>query len=124
MIGLRSLRNRLAVVFGLIVLGAIGTVYLSVTPRLEDSLRGQKLRALQDDAERASENLARIMGQNVDGEILAERVTSAAARSSAEVLVLSPLRGKPAGVQLADDSTSNGGVRFEDVSALGVRVLA
>src|ERR671929_138413 len=40
MIGLRSLRNRLAVVFGLIVLGAIGTIYLTVTPRL-DQLRGQ-----------------------------------------------------------------------------------
>jgi DNA-binding transcriptional LysR family regulator len=36
---LRSLRNRLAVVFGLIVLGAIGTIYLTVTPRLEERLR-------------------------------------------------------------------------------------
>ena len=31
---LRSLRNRLAMVFGLIVLGAIATVYLTTTPRL------------------------------------------------------------------------------------------
>jgi hypothetical protein len=41
MFGLRSLRNRLAVVFGLIVLGAIGTIYLTVTPRLEERLRNQ-----------------------------------------------------------------------------------
>jgi two-component system OmpR family sensor kinase len=41
--GLRSLRNRLAVIFALIVLGAIGTIYLSVTPRLEASLSSQRL---------------------------------------------------------------------------------
>ena len=33
--GLRSLRNRLALIFALIIVGAIGTIYLSVTPRLE-----------------------------------------------------------------------------------------
>ena len=41
--GLRSLRNRLAVIFALIILGAIGTIYLSVTPRLEASLTAQPL---------------------------------------------------------------------------------
>ena len=50
MFGLRSLRNRLAVVFGLIVLGAIGTIYLTVTPRLQDRLRNQKLERLLADA--------------------------------------------------------------------------
>ena len=54
MIGLRSLRNRLAVVFGLIVLGAIGTVYLSVTPRLEERLRNQRLSALAVEARRTA----------------------------------------------------------------------
>ena len=49
-VGLRSLRNRLAVVFGLIVLGAIGTIYLTVTPRLEERLRDQKLDRLLVDA--------------------------------------------------------------------------
>ena len=41
--GLRSLRNRLAVIFALIIVGAIGTIYLSVTPRLEASLTAQTL---------------------------------------------------------------------------------
>ena len=50
MLGLRSLRNRLAVVFGLIVLGAIGTIYLTVTPRLEERLQDQKLDRLLADA--------------------------------------------------------------------------
>ena len=50
MLGLRSLRNRLAVVFGLIVFGAVGTIYLTVTPRLEERLQEQKLDRLQADA--------------------------------------------------------------------------
>src|SRR5687768_12560465 len=125
MIGLRSLRNRLAVVFGLIVAGAIGTVYLSVTPRLEDSLRAQKLHDLQEDAKRSSEGLAREMRTaNVDGEELARRVTRAASTAGAEVLVLGRVRGNPSGVQLADDSTPNGGVRYEDVNAIGLKVLS
>jgi len=121
--GLRSLRNRLAVVFGLIVLGAIGTVYLSVTPRLEDNLRQQKLDALEDDAARLSETLARIVGTEAGEEFLPQRVTSAAARSSAEVIVLARVRGNPPGVQLANDSTPDGGVRYEDVRDLGLAVL-
>ena len=41
--GLRSLRNRLALIFALIIIGAIGTIYLSVTPRLEASLTAQRI---------------------------------------------------------------------------------
>jgi two-component system OmpR family sensor kinase len=48
--GLRSLRNRLAVIFALIILGAIGTIYLSVTPRLEASLTSQRLDGLVADS--------------------------------------------------------------------------
>src|SRR4051794_16446448 len=44
--GLRSLRNRLAVIFALIILGAIGTLYPSVTPRLQASLTKQRLDGL------------------------------------------------------------------------------
>ena len=55
--GLRSLRNRLAVIFALIIIGAIGTIYLSVTPRLEASLTAQRLdqvRATQRAVHRAA----------------------------------------------------------------------
>jgi two-component system OmpR family sensor kinase len=48
--GLRSLRNRLAIIFALIILGAIGTIYLSVTPRLEASLTAQRLDGLVSDS--------------------------------------------------------------------------
>ena len=40
---LRSLRNRLTLIFALIVAGAIGIVYFYVTPRLEEELVAQKL---------------------------------------------------------------------------------
>src|ERR687893_462091 len=106
---LRSLRNRLAIVFGLIVAGAIGTVYLSTVPRLEDRLTGQKLTALEADAKRSAGALAQALELNPKGEDLARPVTSAASRSSAEVLVSVPLEGQPAGLSIAEDSSVNGG---------------
>src|SRR4051812_43918547 len=123
---MRSLRNRLAVVFGLIVLGAIGTVYLSVTPRLQERLTEQKLDALQADAERTlpPREVTEALGNgNINGEVLARRVGDAASRSSAEVLVLGRVRGNPPGLSLAEDSQANGGVRFDDVSPVALRAL-
>jgi signal transduction histidine kinase len=117
---LRSLRNRLAVVFGLIVLGAIATVYLSTVPRLEDRLTGQKLDGLEADAERAAGDLASAVAAGEEGELLARRVASAASRSSAEVIVMKPLRGEPTALTLAEDSTVNGGVDSGEVSRLAV----
>ena len=43
---LRSLRNRLTLIFALIVAMAIGIVYFYVAPRLEDQLVAQKLERL------------------------------------------------------------------------------
>ena len=121
---LRSLRNRLAIVFGLIVLGAIGTVYLSTVPRLEDRLTRQKLSALEEDARRSAGALASALQENRAGEELAKPVTAAASRAGAEVLVGIPLQGgRPAGLSLAEDSSVNGGVRFDEVSSLAVDAL-
>jgi two-component system OmpR family sensor kinase len=120
---LRSLRNRLAVVFGLIVMGAIGTVYLSTVPRLQDRLTGQKLSALEADARRSAGALADALAMNPAGEDLARPVTSASSRSSAEVLVGIPLKGEPAGLSIAEDSSVNGGVRFDEVSPIAVDAL-
>jgi two-component system OmpR family sensor kinase len=121
--GLRSLRNRLSVVFGLIVLGAIATVYLSTVPRLEDRLTDQKLSALEADAQRSAPALAEALAMRPAGEDLARPVTAAASRSSAEVLVAIPLRGEPAALSIAEDSSVNGGVSFDDVSPLAVAAL-
>jgi two-component system, OmpR family, sensor kinase len=127
---LRSLRNRLAVVFGLIVLGAIGTVYLSVTPRLEDRLTEQKLDALEADARPVAGgdgvgSLARLVDEdNVDGEALAKKATEASDSASAEVLVLDLVEGNPRGLSPTEDSSPNGGVHFEDVNAVALDALA
>jgi two-component system OmpR family sensor kinase len=107
----------------LIVMGAIGTVYLSTVPRLQDRLTGQKLSALEADARRSAGALADALAMNPAGEDLARPVTSASSRSSAEVLVGIPLKGEPAGLSIAEDSSVNGGVRFDEVSPIAVDAL-
>src|SRR3954451_12515177 len=61
--GLRSLRNRLAVIFALIIVGALGTIYLSVTPRLEASLTSQRLDQVAADSRRLTPGVARYLPQ-------------------------------------------------------------
>ncbi len=94
--GLRSLRNRLAVVFGLIVLGAIATMYIAVTPLLEERLTEQKLNGLVEDAQRYERRHHRRASRPAPrAPRCRRRVATAAAGSSAEVLVLEPLTGRP-----------------------------
>jgi two-component system, OmpR family, sensor kinase len=120
---LRSLRNRLAVVFGLIVLGAIGTMYLTVTPRLEERLRNQKLNSLLEDARRSVDGgLTTRFDPRPRGrtkELLDQAVAAAAARSSAEVIVLRVLR-EPVAVRTVADSSQNGGLQGRDVNTLAI----
>ena len=59
--GLRSLRNRLAVIFALIIIGAIGTIYLSVTPRLEASLTAQTLDRVRATSEQRTPEVAQFL---------------------------------------------------------------
>ena len=125
MLGMRSLRNRLAVVFGMIVLGAIATVYLSTIPRLEDRLTAQKLEALEGEARQAAGGLASAVPpfSDRDRRQLGRRVTATASGAGAEVLLMEPLEGNPAGLSLIADSTPNGGVRFEEVTGLAIDAL-
>ncbi len=120
---LRSLRNRLAIVFGLIVLGAIATVYLTTVPRLEDRLTDQKLNGLEADARRAAPELATalLVADNDKGERFGRLVTSTAARASAELVVMTPLRGRPAGLSVFAESTADGDLRAAETSALALR---
>ena len=127
MIGLRSLRNRLAVAFGLIVLGAIGTIYLTVTPRLEERLRDQKLDRLQADARQYVDG-ERGWAASYDGEdeiVLPEtRVNGAAAALSAEVLVLDLLSSGPSSVIASADSAPDGGINENDVTSLALEAVS
>ncbi len=125
MFGLRSLRNRLAVVFGLIVLGAIGTIYLTVTPRLEERLRNQKLEGLATDARRyvgGDLGLAARYNTNRNAETPLEtaRVTAVAVGASAEVLVFDAELRDPVALTPQIDSAPDGGIEDTDVTAFAV----
>jgi signal transduction histidine kinase len=90
---IRSLRNRLALFFGLIVSGAIVGVYLAVVPPLEGQLREQKLDALQEAAVVHVKPLAATVGRPVPQEVVERRVKAAAARAGARVTVLDVASG-------------------------------
>src|ERR671914_1306877 len=130
MIGLRSLRNRLAVAFGLIVLGAIGTIYLTVTPQLEERLQNQKLDRLLTDARRhvdgrsgmAAEYNPKYNELDQKAPLPQRRIESAAAGSSAEVLILAKLNDPVALVRKLD-SAPEGGVDEDNVLQLGLQAV-
>jgi signal transduction histidine kinase len=101
---IRSLRNRLALLFGLIVLSAIGAVYLSVVPQLEGALRDQKLRSLAQDAREPSAYVERRVFSTRSAVRL---VRVAADRSGARVTLLdvsSGTQGSPLLTPAADSA--------------------
>src|SRR4029079_15813879 len=130
--GLRSLRNRLAVIFALIIIGAIGTIYLSVTPRLEASLTSQRLDQVRASATQYTPELARFLvpprafygdkdvpilkdGTLDQARIRADRnaaVRRFAERVGTEIIVMSD---RPGGAFLLTDSTPDGGATSRDV---------
>jgi two-component system OmpR family sensor kinase len=114
---LRSLRNRLTLIFALIVAGAIGSVYVYVLPGLEGLLVEQKLERLENEARRWSPNLREVVGTEVGRIVLDRRVRAAAASSSAEVTILQLARGTRDQVYVAADSTE-GGVGLADIRDL------
>jgi two-component system OmpR family sensor kinase len=130
-IGLRSLRNRLAVVFGLIVLGAIGTIYLTVTPRLEERLRNQKVERLLADARN---NVNGPLGFAAEYDLTTPphkpnapplpkgEVNAAAAGANAEVLILHRLHD-PDGLIGKMDSVPEGGLDAEEVRPPALRAM-
>src|SRR5919198_1224308 len=113
--GLRSLSNRLALIFALIVAGALGTIYLFVTPRLEQSLRSQKLAGLVEETNRYAGDIERLAMTFPSRVELNRRIRVFGARSSAEVLLLA---NSPPGLFGVADSTPDGGVTADDVQAI------
>jgi signal transduction histidine kinase len=132
---LRSLRNRLALIFALIIVGAIGTIYLSVTPRLEASLESQRLDDVVTDARQytgqvgeAMQELPRRLPRLEDGEtydesrIKIEReepIRRVAGGIGREILVM--FRGED-GFSAYIDS-SDGGAAGSDVADIARRAL-
>jgi signal transduction histidine kinase len=107
-------------VFGLIVLGAIATVYLSTVPRLQDRLTQQKLEQLATDARRSADTLAFDVGPGISNRTLTKSVNAAASSASAEVLLMKAIQTPPRGLSLAKDSSEDGGVRGSEVSRIAV----
>ncbi len=119
----RSLRNRLALYFALIVLGAIAVVYFGIAPRLEERLRDQKLERLSGDADRYAEPLQRVLGTATPAGRVIARARRAAADSTSEVIVLGIVRGTADAVFTVADSTPDGGLELEDVQRLAQESL-
>ena len=84
----RTLRNRLAALFGLIVAGAILIAYVLVLPPLEGQLRQQKVDALEATARNEVEPLRTLVGRDVPAVLLCEGIARAATRSGARVVLL------------------------------------
>ncbi len=127
--GLRSLRNRLAVIFALIILGAIGTIYLSVTPRLEASLTAQRLDQVRKIAAQRGSEVAAILptttSSNPKRAIAQKRKRDDTLRKfaeSANTELLVSVKRDP-GPYVTFDSTPDGGATEGDVLALTNQAL-
>ena len=105
---LRSLRNRLALIFALIVLAAIGGLYVYVTPPLQERLIAQKLDDLTQDARRWAPRIARVAGTSASQKDLDRRVQSAAAQTSSEVTLLGLVAGSRDAFLVFSDSNPGG----------------
>ncbi|MDA0170720.1 HAMP domain-containing histidine kinase [Solirubrobacter taibaiensis] len=133
--GLRSLRNRLALIFALIIVGAIGTIYLSVTPRLEASLTSQRLNDVVTATRQSTPSVGEAMwpprplprlddGRAPDEAKIqsnrAGKVRTTAERISTEILVMA--EGED-GMFGYTDSTPDGGVTASDVADVAREAL-
>jgi signal transduction histidine kinase len=89
----RSIRNRLALVFGAIALVALAGSYLYVVPRLESRLLNEKLRSLATASIVYSEPLAHALSSDADQRQINRLVREAADRAGARVTLLGLSRG-------------------------------
>jgi two-component system, OmpR family, sensor kinase len=114
---LRSLRNRLALIFALIVLAAIGGLYVYVTPPLQERLIAQKLDDLTQDSRRWAPRIARVAGTSASQKDLDRRVQSAAAQTSSEVTLLGLVAGSRDAFLVFSDSNP-GGAGLRDMQSV------
>jgi two-component system, OmpR family, sensor kinase len=104
---LRSIANRLALLFFAITLVVIAAVYLGVTSGLEAGVRDQKLDTLSGVARQYSAPILDALNHSLDRKVLDARVRQAADASGARVTLLGLTRGTQ-GLQtyVASDSTA------------------
>jgi len=115
MLGLRSIRNQLTLLFFAITLTGIAGVYLYVVPQLEANLREQKLRGLAQAARAYSTDLVQATGTNVSEAQVNQAVRVAADRSNVRVTLLGVSRGTQ-GLQTYPISDSTAEVSRDQLS--------
>lgn len=110
----RSLANRLALVFFVIVLGAMAIVYLGVVPTLESSLVQDRSRRLQRAAERYTPPIVEAIDSSAPVSQVDAEVRQAADEARARVTLLGVNRGS-FGAQPFVKSDSNAGADIGDL---------
>jgi signal transduction histidine kinase len=136
----RSIANRLALLFGAITLGAIAVVYFYVVPQLESSLRATKLRNLATAAQRYSGPISRAIHDQVPAPQLYAAVRRVDEAANARVtllrvnrdrgLQLTPVRDHPddaqsvPGLSIALRAATRGKLQTGSESARGGRMGA
>lgn len=124
--GLRSIKNRLALLFFAITFVALAVAYVYVAPTLSAGLRTQKLRALQIAAQAYSHHLQGALVTGADRRTLASAVHHAAQLSNDRVTLLGIERtgGRARTFYIDDSSTESPGERVSGLGfAVGDRVV-
>jgi signal transduction histidine kinase len=111
---MRSLANRLALIFFLITLGAMAIVYVVVVPTLKQSLVTERTDRLAASAERFSGVIERAIDSNAPVAVLDAVVRQAADQANARVTLLGVNRGT-FGPQPFVKSDSNAGTDIGDL---------
>jgi signal transduction histidine kinase len=97
---MNSVRNRLALLFFVIMAAAVGFIYLYVVPQLRSSLTAEQLRNLEDAATGQSERLATAMRDGAGQAELRELISRIATATESRVTVLG-VRDGAAGLEPA-----------------------
>ncbi len=106
---MRSLTNRLALLFAAITLAVLLVVYVYVVPPLQSSLRDQQLANLLTAARSYSPPIERSINSNADVRTLDARVGAAGDAANARVTVLGVARGTEGLELYAKSDSSNSG---------------
>lgn len=85
---MRSIRNRLALLFAAIILTAIGAIYLWVVPQLESRLRGEKVDQLRTGVRDFTDRIGATVGSDVSAKTVDRIVAETADAVSLRVTLL------------------------------------
>jgi signal transduction histidine kinase len=120
---MRSLANRLALIFFLITLGAMAIVYAGVVPNLRSSLVSDRADRLARAAERSAPPIAAAIDSNAPVTEVDRRVRQAADESNARVTLLGVNRGS-FGAQpfVKSDSNANADIRDLEFPAVAAAI--